>query len=89
VVATAKSISDTSDSEAESDLSPQRETTDTGANDPTGTDDSDSLLARVIQLLDDEDDEGVKSLLRNTFDIADDTVRGVYLSCAFALWAFC
>lgn len=59
---TAKSPSDTSDSEPEND---NREV------DPAGTDD---LVAQVIQLLDDEDEDGVKDLLKRSFDIGDENV---------------
>jgi hypothetical protein len=58
---TNKSSSETSDSEPESD----------GKEDATN---SDTLVAQVIQLLDDEDEDALKELLKETFDISDESV---------------
>lgn len=55
--------SDTSDSETDND---NREV------DPARTDD---LVAQVIQLLDDDNEDGVKDLLKRSFDISDENVR--------------
>jgi len=59
---TVKPPSDTSDSETDND---NREA------DPARTDD---LVAQVIQLLDDDNEDGVKSLLKRSFDISDENV---------------
>ena len=61
---TNKSSSETSDSEPESD----------GKEDSAN---SDSLVAQVIQLLDDEDEDALKDLLKETFDISDESVSGL------------
>jgi hypothetical protein len=56
-----KPSSETSDSEPESD----------GKEDTTN---SDTLVARVIQLLDDEDEDALKDFLKLTFGISDESV---------------
>lgn len=60
---TTKPPSDTSDSDPDSD---------SRDGDVAGTDD---LAAQVIQLLDDDDEDGVKDLLKRSFDISDESVR--------------
>ena len=41
---------------------------------------SDNLVAQVIQLLDEDEEEKVKNLLKENFDITDETVRALFTS---------
>ncbi len=41
---------------------------------------SDNLVAQVIQLLDEDEEEKVKNLLKENFEITDETVRAFLTS---------